>query len=189
MTSMADDIAWTRQLAIRLGPRAKTSMRWQIFKGIFRGLSSPANATERVQALVDVTRVEARYEENRLRQCSTRTTCRPILQRNSFDQSGSGRKLREHATPAHPFSGADLTLAIDPLRSLAVANSPHCSGPLGLILANPVQRRRAGVFRLPCGPLASLKSADSTLSRDCRTDERAHAGRCAGRHPLASEVM
>lgn len=63
MTSIADDIAWTRQLAIRLGPRAKTSMRWQMLKGIFRGLSSRANATERVQAFVDVTRVEAQYEE------------------------------------------------------------------------------------------------------------------------------
>jgi hypothetical protein len=55
MTSMADDIAWTQQLAIRLGPRAKPSLRWQMLKGIFCGRTSQANATV-VQAFVDVAR-------------------------------------------------------------------------------------------------------------------------------------
>jgi hypothetical protein len=65
MTSVTDDIAWTRQLAIRLGPRAKSSMRWQMLKGIFRRFSSSANATETVQAFVDVAREEIENEGGR----------------------------------------------------------------------------------------------------------------------------
>jgi len=47
MTTMADDIVWTRQLAIRLGPQVKPSKRWQeMLKTILRCLAASATSAQ-----------------------------------------------------------------------------------------------------------------------------------------------